>query len=100
MNRFGFILLAALLTAVPVRAEDPPEKPQFDFANGLYEREYHPMAVEESRKLLQEFPNAAGADEALYRLGDSLRHLKKHDEAIVAFQIFRRTERKYHQSLS
>ncbi|MSR64716.1 MAG: tetratricopeptide repeat protein [Verrucomicrobiae bacterium] len=69
-----------------VFAEDPPEKLQLDFANGLYQREYYPMAAEEYRKWLQEYPDAAGADEAWFRLGDSLRSLKQNEEAIKTFQ--------------
>jgi len=67
-------------------AEEPPDKLQLDFANGLYDRQYYPMAAEEYRKFLQDFPSAPAADEATFRLAESLRLQKKNDEALPVFQ--------------
>src|SRR5690349_11807953 len=66
--------------------EEAADKLQLDFANGLYDRQYYPMAAEEYGKFLKDFPNAAKADEATFRLAESLRLQKKGDEALPVFQ--------------
>lgn len=81
------LTLAVVISATElVRAEEPTDKLQLDFANGLYHREYYPMAAEEFQKYLAEHPTAEGAHEAWFRLAESLRHQKKLAEALPAYQ--------------
>lgn len=82
----GLMAIGVWFVAPPALAEDPPEKLQIDFANGLFAREYYPMAAEEYRKFLAQFPNAEKADEAWFRLAESYRLQNKYEESLAPYR--------------
>lgn len=68
-----------------VQAASPaPER--LDFANGLYSRGFYHLAALEYRKFLQEHPQGALRELALYRLGECYRLLGKEEAAIKIYQ--------------
>ncbi len=80
---WGAILLAAGLAA---RAADPVEaRDRQQLADGLFRRSLFDLAAREYAALADD-PGAAGVDDALFRLGECYRRLKKPAEAEAAYK--------------
>lgn len=86
MKRAATLLSLLLLTGAPVLclALTAPEQQQF--ADGLYSRNMHDLAIKEYQRILAEFPSYEKSDLVLYRLAESLRKTGKAAEALAAYQ--------------
>ncbi len=72
-------LCAALVLAVPLRADDADDR--YRFLAGLVEKGLNELAVDEARGFLEEYPRHPKADLARYRLASALFALGRLDEA-------------------
>jgi TolA-binding protein len=82
MNRLTALLLALLLPGL-ARALTAPEQQQF--ADGLYSRGMHDLAIQEYLRLLGQFPTYEKVDVVLYRLAEAYRKTGKAAEAFTAY---------------
>ena len=78
------LALPLLLLALDAAALTAPEQQQF--ADGLYSRGMHDLAVQEYLRILAEFPAYEKNDIVLYRLAESYRKTGKAGEALTAYQ--------------
>lgn len=66
--------------------EEPPDKRQLEYANGLFARKLYDLAVPEYEKFLGQYPGATGRASALFYLGQCYRALTKPAAARTSFQ--------------
>ncbi|MFC1496962.1 tetratricopeptide repeat protein [Verrucomicrobiota bacterium] len=64
-------LIASLLLASPVLAEIKDHDESLQFANGLYVRGIHDLAIKEYKSFLHNFPDSKKSDVVCFRLGES-----------------------------
>lgn len=70
----------------PVVDEQPPDKRQLEYANGLFAQKQYDLAVPEYEKYLGQFPDSSGRAAASFYLGEAYRSLGKSGAARTAFQ--------------
>jgi tetratricopeptide (TPR) repeat protein len=70
-------------------AQSRPDLEAIDFANGLFERGFWTMALEEYKKFVYTFPESDFLDEAYYGVAESLFFLKDYPKAIGAFNSYK-----------
>ena len=61
---------------------------QIDFANGLFQRGFYPMAINEYKKFISLFPNSKYIDEAYWGVAESLFFLKRYKEGIREYKKY------------
>mgnify|MGYP003792757425 CR=1 FL=1 len=80
----GFTFISGFIYAQSTDV-DTEEVSQFDFANGLYSRQFFKEAIEEYKKFIANYPNSPRLGEAYLRLGKSALVEKQYEVAISAF---------------
>ena len=79
------LLVGLLVTIIPGQAQnDDPEK-LLTFANGLFDREMYPQALEQYQAFIAKFPQHANMSVALLRGGECLYHQQNYAEAIKLY---------------
>lgn len=87
IKRSGFFFLSCLLLlSGALFADQRSIEDRRMFADGLYARGMHALAVEEYRALLDDFPELAGQDVVWFRLGECLRAQGAAAEAEQAYR--------------
>lgn len=77
-------LLVALLISVSVRGVSPEDQQRF--ADGLYTRGLHEMALKEYNTLLNSFPDYAQNDQVFFRAAECYRKSGQAEQAIAYFR--------------
>ena len=70
------------------------EKEDIDFANGLYERGYYGLAIEEYDKFIKNYPKSKFLTDAYFREAKASYELKEYSRAKKLFERFLKIEKK------
>ena len=76
-----WLLLSALCAPMVVQAVTPEEQQRF--ADGLYTRKLHEMAIKEYNRIIQDFPDYQKNDQVLYRAGECARRMGQAEQAMI-----------------
>jgi TolA-binding protein len=79
------VVCGILLVASGARADGRAYAERMQFADGLYSRAMHALALKEYTALLRDFPAGEANDAVTFRMAEALRHLKRNDEAAQLF---------------
>ncbi len=76
--------------AVPEAVEETSSKDLelIDFANGLFQRNFYDMALDEYKKFVALYPQSAYLDDAYFGIAESLFFLKSYPKAIGAYNSY------------
>jgi outer membrane protein assembly factor BamD len=92
MHRFRLCLLvvAAALAACAAKQKMVPAPELWQTANEAYDGEAYDLAIEQYKKLLDQYPFDSNAEEAELKIGYAYFLAGRYDEAVAAFEDFER----------
>ena len=84
MKGLGYVFIVALLMLSEAYSVTPEEQQRF--ADGLYTRKLHEMAIKEYNRIIEEHPSYPQNDIVLYRAGECARRLGQAEQAMAYYK--------------